>query len=49
MADGMEESNLPAAAEPRPSPTPAVEPKASEISVTQEADKKAETTPHHAF
>jgi len=49
MADGMEESNLPDAAEPRPSPTPAADPKVSEIGVTQETEKKAETTPHHAF
>jgi len=49
MADGMEESNLPAAAEPRPSPTPAAEPRVNEIGVTQETVKEAETTPHHAF
>jgi hypothetical protein len=49
MADGMEESNLPDAAEPRPSPTPAAEPKVSEISVTRETEKKAEPTTHRAF
>ena len=49
MADGMEESNLPDAAEPRPSPTPAAEPKVGEIGVTKETEKKAEPTTHHAF
>ena len=49
MADGMEESNLPDAAGARPSPSPAAEPKVSEIRVTQETEKKAERTPHHSF
>jgi len=49
MADGMEESNLPDTAEPRPCPTPAAEQKVGEIGVTKETEKKAEPTTHHAF